>query len=142
MPAGEAPAGSAVGEPESSVRLPPWTAKAPTASAELSSTNSQRPSGLRRASTAPTPPVPLTGVLPSSASVPSRPIAYRESVPEAVFTVNRYRPSGLISTQHGAVCRSPKGDDPIDVSVPRGPSLNAETVPVPAPTLWAFDTNS
>lgn len=57
MPAGVAPVGSDVGEPGSSARFPPLTAKEPTAPILLSSTNSVRPSGLRRASTAPTPPV-------------------------------------------------------------------------------------
>ena len=70
MPAGVAPAGSDVGEPGSSVRLPPLTAKAPTAPIRLSSTYRVRPSGLRRASTAPTPPVSPTGVLPSRLNVP------------------------------------------------------------------------
>src|SRR5436305_14707980 len=62
MPAGAAPAGSAVGELASSVRLPPLTVNAPTASALLSSTYRVRPSGLRRASAAPTPLVALTEV--------------------------------------------------------------------------------
>ena len=55
MPAGVAPAGSEVGELVSSVRSPPLTANAPTLPALLSSTYSVAPSGLRRASTAPTP---------------------------------------------------------------------------------------
>jgi hypothetical protein len=38
MPAGVAPVGSEVGELDSSVRLPPLTANAPTAPALLSST--------------------------------------------------------------------------------------------------------
>ena len=70
MPPGVAPAGSDVGELGSSVRLPPFTAKVPIAPILLSSTNNQRPSGLRPASTAPTPPVALTVVLPSSVSSP------------------------------------------------------------------------
>ena len=61
-------------------------------------------------------------------------------VPDPVLTVNRNRPSWLISTQHGAVCRSANGEVPIDVSVPLAESWNAETVPVPA--LWALETNS
>jgi hypothetical protein len=47
----------------------------------------------------------------------------------------------VISTQHGAVCKSGKGDEPIDVKVPSLPSLNAETVPLRAPP-WAFETKS
>src|SRR5215471_8177843 len=141
MPAGVAPAGSEVGELASSVRSPPLTANAPMAPILLSSTNRVRPSGLSRASTAPTPPVAPTGVLPSSVSVPPGAIAYREMLPDPVFTVNRNWPSWLISTQHGAVCRSAKGDDPIGDSVPSAASLNAETVPALAP-LWALDTNN
>src|SRR5450755_2927580 len=63
-------------------------------------------------------------------------------VPDPVLTVNRNRPSWVISTQHGAVWRSANGEDPIDDSVPLLESLNAETVPEPAAVLWAFDTNS
>src|SRR2546423_705342 len=62
-------------------------------------------------------------------------------LPEAVFTVNRNWPSWVISTQHGAVWSSAKGDEPIEDKVPSAPTLNAETVPLPAPA-WAFDTNS
>src|SRR5580704_18093626 len=71
MPAGVAPAGSEVGEVASSVRLPPLTANVPTAPTLLSSTYRNRPLGLSRASTAPTPPVAATGVLPSRVSAPS-----------------------------------------------------------------------
>src|SRR6266487_6361926 len=74
MPAGVAPAGSETGEVASSARSPPVTAKTPTAPALLSSTYRVRPSGLRRASTAPTPPVALTGVLPSRVSAPPKAI--------------------------------------------------------------------
>src|SRR6266566_2629171 len=63
-------------------------------------------------------------------------------VPDPVFTVNRNWPSWLISTQHGAVCRSANGEDPIDDSVPSAASLNDDTVPEPAPVLLALDTNS
>ena len=31
-------------------------------------------------------------------------------LPDPVFTVNTYRPSWLISTQHGAVCASANGE--------------------------------
>src|SRR6266568_3184265 len=51
----------------------------------------------------------------------------------AVLTVKRICPSWLISTQQGAVWKSGKGDEPIDVCVPSLPSLKAETVPLPAP---------
>src|SRR6185437_5060714 len=44
-------------------------------------------------------------------------------------------------TQHGAVCWSATGELPMEVSTPAGESVNAETVPSPAP-LWALDTNS
>ena len=71
MPAGVAPAGSGAGELASSVRLPPWTANAATAPVPLSSTYRNCPSGLSRASTAPTL-VPRTGVLPSRCSAPPR----------------------------------------------------------------------
>src|SRR5919204_3689620 len=63
-------------------------------------------------------------------------------VPDAVFTVNRNWPSRVISTQQGAVWLSANGDPATGVSVPLRESVNAETVPVPAPTLWALDTNS
>jgi hypothetical protein len=36
-------------------------------------------------------------------------------LPEPVLTVKRYVPSWLISTQHGAVCPSAKGEDPTEV---------------------------
>ena len=55
--------------------------------------------------------------------------------------VNRNRPSGVISTQHGAVWLSANGEEPIEVSVPLAESRNAETVPAPAPS-WALDTKS
>src|ERR1700722_1126244 len=142
MPAGVAPAGSEVGEVASSVRLPPLTANAPTAPILLSSTYRKRPSGLSRASTAPTPPVWPTEVLPSKVSVPPAAIWYREISPDPVFTVKRNWPSWVISTQHGAVWLSANGEPPSDVRVPLKESLNAETVPVPAPTLCALDTKS
>src|SRR5580704_14765196 len=105
MPAGAAPAGRGLGEPGSSVRLPPpLTANAPTASTRLSLTYRYRPSGVTPGSTAPTPPVAETVVLPSSVSAPPGAIEYREMVPDPVFTANRCLPSGLIVTQHGAVC--------------------------------------
>src|SRR5215472_4129551 len=141
MPAGAAPAGSGVGELASSVRLPPLTANAPTAPIRLSSTYRFWPSGLRRASTGPAPPVALTAVLPSSVSAPLGAIEYREMLLDPVLVVNRNWPSWVISIQHGAVCRSANGEDPIADSVPSAGSLNAETVPLPAP-LWALDTNS
>ena len=71
MPAGAAPGGNEVGEPADSLRLPSSTASVATASALLSTTNSQWPSGLRRSSTAPSP-VPLRAVEPPSVRLPSR----------------------------------------------------------------------
>jgi hypothetical protein len=59
----------------------------------------------------------------------------------AVSTAKSVCPSLLISTQHGAVWMSANGDDPIEVSVPSVPSLNAETVPLPGPPC-AFETKS
>src|SRR5438128_109217 len=59
----------------------------------------------------------------------------------AVLTVKRNWPSWLISTQQGAVWKSGKGDDPIDVRVPSLATLKAETVPLLAPP-WALETNS
>jgi hypothetical protein len=59
----------------------------------------------------------------------------------AVFTVNRKRPSWLISTQQGAVCLSAKGEVPIELSVPSPATLKAETLPASDPP-WAFETNS
>ena len=90
MPAGVAPAGRGVGEPGSSVRLPPpLTAKAPTDLAWLSLTYRNRPSGLSPGSTAPTPPLAATWVLPSSVRAPPGAIEYREMAPEPVLTANR-----------------------------------------------------
>src|SRR5579859_7406741 len=97
MPAGVAPVGSANGEVLSSVRLPPLTANAPTLPIRLSSTYRNWPSGLSRASTAPTPPVWPTGVLPSRVSDPFGAIEKREISPDPVFTVNRNWPSWVIS---------------------------------------------
>src|SRR5947209_18471596 len=59
----------------------------------------------------------------------------------AVLTVNRNRPSWLISTQHGAVWRSANGEEEIDVRVPSPATSNAETVPAPGPPC-ALETNS
>ena len=42
--------------------------------------------------------------------------------PDPVLTVNRYLPSWLISTQHGAVCPSAYGEAPIGDRPPRRPS--------------------
>jgi hypothetical protein len=61
MPAGVAPAGAAVGEVGSSVRLPPSTVKPLTWSAVGSTTQSVLPSGDRRASSGE--PADLSGVL-------------------------------------------------------------------------------
>src|ERR1700691_3226159 len=102
MPAGVAAAGRGVGEPGSSVRLPPLTAKAPTDLPWLWLTYRYRRSGLSPGSTAPTPPLAETWVLPSSVRAPPGAIEYREMVPDPVFTANRWRPSGLIVTQHRA----------------------------------------
>src|SRR5580704_14805417 len=142
MPAGVAPAGSEVGELDSSVRLPPLTANTPTLPIRLSSMYKKPPSGLSRASTAPTPPVWPTGVLPSRVSAPSGPIEKREIVPEAVFTVNRNWPSGVISTQHGAIWPSLNGEPATGESVPSVESVNAETVPLLTAVLCALETNS
>ena len=71
MPAGWTPAGTATGELESSVRVPPLLmAKAPTVPTRLSFTYSVRPSGLTLGSVAPTPAVLLTTVLPMSVRDP------------------------------------------------------------------------
>ena len=59
----------------------------------------------------------------------------------AVLTANRYRPSWLISTQHGAVWRSANGDEPIEVRAPLSAAEKADTVPLPAPPC-AFETNN
>lgn len=59
----------------------------------------------------------------------------------AVFTAKRNRPSWVTSIQHGAVCWSGKGPDPIEASVPLRETLNAETVPLLGPP-WALETNS
>src|SRR5258708_4353198 len=51
----------------------------------------------------------------------------------AVLTVQRYAPSCEISTQQGAVWRSAKGEEPIELNAPAFVTLNAETEPLPAP---------
>src|SRR5580765_4420465 len=141
MPKGAEPAGSAVGDEGNSVRLPPSTANAVIARAPVSTTQSVLPLGPSRASSAPACAV-ASGVLPSRLSEPSAAIAKREMLLLAVLTVKRVWPLWLISTQHGAVCESGKGDEPIEVNVPSAASLKAEIVPVPAPTLWALETKS
>ena len=55
--------------------------------------------------------------------------------------MNRKWPSWLISTQHGAVWLSANGEARSTSGCRRRPTLNAETVPVPAPS-WALDTYS
>ena len=70
MPKGVAPAGSAVGEVVSSVRLPALTVKALIELPAVPTIQSVWPSGLSLASSAPSPAV-LNGVLPSRLSVPS-----------------------------------------------------------------------
>ena len=70
MPNGAAPAGRAVGEVENSVRLPPLTVKPLSLSAPVPTTQSVLPSGLRRASSLPSPLV-LNAVLPISVREPS-----------------------------------------------------------------------
>src|SRR6266849_10650948 len=132
MPNGAEPAGSGVGEEGSWVRFPASTAKALMARAPVSTTQSVPPLGPSRASSAPTLAEP-SDVLPSKLSEPSPAIAYRDMLLLAVLTVKRNCPSWLISTQHGAVWKSGKGDEPIDVSVPSLPSLKDETVPLPVP---------
>src|ERR1700693_3035081 len=134
MPNGAEPAGSAVGDEGSAVRLPPATANALTARAPVRQTQSVLPLGPSRASSAPAPAIP-SGVLPSRLSEPSAAIAKREMLPLAVLTGKRTLPSWLISPQHGAVCRSANGEEPIEVNVPSAASLKAEIVPVPGPTL-------
>src|SRR3981081_2063566 len=62
-------------------------------------------------------------------------------LPEPVLTVNRNRPSRLISTQHGAAWSPATGEAQIDVSVPSRPTPNADTLPLLAPPC-AFETNS
>jgi hypothetical protein len=74
MPEATAPADSGVGELGSSVRVPPLTANAATTLALLPLTSSVRPSGDRRASTAPAPAEP-NGTLAISVSEPSGLIA-------------------------------------------------------------------
>src|SRR5258708_11313403 len=101
-----------MGELGSSVRLPPLTANAPTPPIRLSSTYRKRPSGLSRGSTAPTPPVAPTGVLPSRVRVPLVAMEQREMVPDPVITTNRNWPSRLASTQHGPFLPVANGEGP------------------------------
>src|SRR6478609_2088309 len=131
MPVGEVPAGRAVGELASSVTSPPWTAKPLTTRPRPPVTNRNQPSGDRRASTAPFPLV--NAVVPIRVSDPSRPMAYRDRLADPVLTTNRYRPSWLIPTQHGAVCPFGTGEVPIEVNTPVRPTWNADTVPSPGP---------
>src|SRR5260370_20224098 len=141
MPKGAERAGSAVGDEGNSVRLPPLTANAVIERGPESTTQRVLPLGPSRAPSAPACAV-ASGVLRSRLSEPSAAIAKREMLLLAVLTVKRICPSWLISTQHGAVCKSANGDEPIDVKVPSAASLKAEIVPVPAPTLCALETKS
>jgi len=58
-----------------------------------------------------------------------------------VFTVKRYLPSCEISTQHGAVRPSAKGEVPIGLKTPLCATWNAEIDPFPAPPC-ALETYS
>src|SRR3954453_9036834 len=60
---------------------------------------------------------------------------------EPVFTVNRYRPSWVISTQQEAVRPLRYGVGLTAVRVPSAASWNADTLPLPAPAC-ALLTNS
>jgi hypothetical protein len=99
MPAGAAPAGSGTGEPVSSVRFAATNAELADAADPPLIDVPIAATGLRRASTAPTPPVAATGVLSSSVNVPSRAIESREISRDPVLTVNRNRPLWVISTR-------------------------------------------
>src|SRR5712664_662466 len=63
-------------------------------------------------------------------------------VPDAVLTVNRNRPSWVISTQHGAIWPSANGEPATGDSAPPAESVNAETVPLSVAVLCALETNS
>src|SRR2546429_5941309 len=106
MPAGVAPAGSKVGELGSSVRVPPLTANTATAPALLSSTNRVPPSGLRRASAAPTPPAGPAGAVPSSGRAPPGGVAQRGILPGPVLTADTHWPATAISTPPRAFWRT------------------------------------
>src|SRR5664279_2201952 len=127
MPVGAVPAGNAGGELGSSVTSPPLTAKPLTTSPRPAVMNRNLPSGDNLASTAPAP--IMNGVVPIRVSDPSRPMAYRERLADPVLTANRYFPSWLISTQHGAVCPSGTGESPIERRTPLRLTWNADTVP-------------
>src|SRR5579884_306473 len=88
MPNGEAPAGSPVGEDANSLRRAPSTAS-PVTKPLLSTTHSDRPSGLRRASKGESPLAARSAVLPTRASAPPRSTRYVEMLDEPVFTVYR-----------------------------------------------------
>src|SRR3569832_2736014 len=141
MPNGVAPPGSSAGEADSSVRSPPCTAKMLTAAIPASTTYRYLPFGARRASNGRRPAGLLNGVLPSRVSLPSPWIRKREIEGTAVFTVNRYWPSCVISTQLGAVWLSANGEPPIDFRAPFFATRKAETVPLFGPSC-AFETNS
>src|SRR5579871_4380511 len=94
-----------------------------------------------RMSKEPRPEPSLRAVLPRRVSEPPSAILKREIEELAVLTAKRYWPSGLMSTQQGAVCLSAKGEAPMEVSTPRWPSWKAEMVPLLAPA-WALLTKS
>src|ERR1700719_94400 len=106
MPNGVEPPGSAVGDEGSSERWPPLTAKPLTVLAPVSTTHNVAPSGASRASSGPRPVGSLNTVLPRRVREPFGAIEYTEMLGTAVLTVKRNRPSWVISTQQGAVCRS------------------------------------
>src|SRR5712691_2519746 len=115
-PNGVAPAGSGTGDASNSVRLPSSTANALTIADPASTTYSVLPLGSSRASKGRRPVGSLNTVLPSSLNAPLPRILYLEIDGTAVLTVNRNRPSGVISTQHGAVCLSANGEAPMGLS--------------------------
>src|SRR6202035_5835418 len=133
MPKGVAPVGRANGDWGSSLKRPPETANALTFAVAASTTYRVLPSAERRASNGRMPAPLLNAVLVTRLKEPSAWMRYDEMVVLAVFTVQRYRPSCEISTQHGAVWPSAKGEDPIELSAPPPVTLNADTVPLPAP---------
>src|SRR5271168_2521291 len=136
------PAGSATGEPGSSVRVPPSIVISATPWAAVSLMYRFWPSGVMVGSVPPTPPSSLTRVLPSSVRLPRWSIENRDTVPDPVLMANRCWPSGVIATQHGAFCRSANGDAPIEDSSPLPATSKADTVPTSLPTLCGLLTNS
>ena len=139
MPNGAAPAGSAVGDVASSVRLPPSTANA----ADRCSTRLRRPRASCRRARAGRRRRRLRGER-RAAEQCQRPVrGDRVAGDAAAGGVDGEQVLAVVADLDpaGRGLESANGEAPIEVSAPLAATAKAETVPLPAPP-WAFETNS